>query len=306
MRVLITGATSFLGQKLLETFLNKGYHCYAIVRPESISKIERYANHQRLHIVKSDIAAIDNWKKEVKECDLFYHLAWSGEGAVGRADPVIQEKNVKITLECMLVAAELKCKRFIFAGSQAEYGPTNDIIDEKYPCQPVIEYGKGKLKVYELCTELSKKINIEYVHCRIFSVYGEGDHTWTLVSQCVQSFLANKIIDLSSCEQLWNFLYVDDAVYMMYMLGLCELSDDTRYNIASDDTRPLKEFVHEIWTLCENKGKANFGGRTGEIEKAYGINPSAKKIFNTINWTPKTTFKEGILTLVNSERKKGI
>ena len=147
---------------------------------------------------------------------------------------------------------------------------------------------------------------MEYVHCRIFSVYGAGDHPWTLVSQCIDSFLADQNVDLSSCEQTWNFLYVDDAVYMMYLLGLCELYEkDTIYNIASADTRPLKDFVHDIWTACGCKGIANFGGRVGAIEKAYGINPCADKLFRTIQWMPTTSFPDGIMEIIR-ERKSSI
>lgn len=306
MRIVITGATSFLGQGLLKTLLNYNHDCYAIVRPESLSKLEHFAPHPNLHLVAKDVTDIHGWKEQVGETDLFYHFAWGGVGSVGRADSAIQEKNVQTALACMNAASEMNCKRFLFAGSQAEYGLTNDFVDELHLCQPVIEYGKAKLKVKKLCTELSRTLNIEYVHCRIFSVYGTGDHPWTLVSQCIDSFSKNQTIDLSSCEQMWNFLYVDDAVYMMYLLGLCELYEkDPVYNIASRDTRPLKEFVYDIWSACGCRGTANFGGRKGAIEKAYGINPCADKLFKTIHWTPNVSFKRGIMEIIR-EKENGI
>lgn len=304
MRIVLTGATSFLGKKLMQTILDKGHECYAIVRPESIEKLDACTDSPLLHVVPCDVTNVGSWEASLPNPDLFFHLAWSGVGAAGRADPKIQAKNVETTLECMKAAHRLGCKKFIFAGSQAEYGPTDDLTDETHPCSPIIEYGKGKLEVLKRCTELSHELKMDYVHLRIFSVYGEGDHPWTLVSQCVSSFLKGETVDLSLCEQPWNFLYVDDAAEMMYLLG-AEKTESGVYNIASTDTRKLKDFVSEIWRLTGEKGRANFGGRVNATEKVYGINPSTDKLQKAISYTPKFSFEQGITSMIkNTEAEK--
>lgn len=304
MRIVITGATSFLGKKLTETILREGHECFAIVRPESVEKLKSLDADELLHIIPCDVTAVDEWKASLPSFDVFFHLAWSGVGAAGRANPEIQAKNVETTLECMKAAKQLGCKKFVFAGSQAEYGPTDDLTDENHPCSPIIEYGKGKLEVLRRCTELSRILDMDYVHLRIFSVYGEGDHPWTLVSQCVRSFLNGETVDLSLCEQPWNFLYVDDAAEIIYLLGTRETEQGV-YNIASSDTRPLKDFVTEMWRLTGEKGNPNFGGRVNAAEKVYGINPCIEKLQNALQFTPKHTFEQGIKSMIkNAEVSK--
>lgn len=292
---VITGGTSFIGIALLKELLEQGYACYSIVRPESPRVSLLPMENERLHIVYADLHDITSWEKRIPSCQVFYHLAWGGVGAQGRADTVIQEDNVQLSLACMESAARLGAKRFLFAGSQAEYGILDGFITEDSPCLPEIEYGKAKLRFLEIGKHRAAQLSMEYVHLRIFSVYGPHDHPWTLTNQCLQTFLRNERIALSSCRQLWNYVYVDDAARAIRMMGECPLPDGKPvYHIAGEDTRVLSDFVDAMWHAAGCRGSIGYNERGNTLEKPHGIHPSVERLVSATGWHQSITFEDGI------------
>ena len=196
-RVVMTGATSFLGKYLIDELGNRGMEVLAIIRPDSRKK-DMYQNVSHVRTVLVDMDDVERWKNEIGNADYFMHLGWDGVGAAGRADVNIQNKNIRDALNCMRGAEALGCKAFLFAGSQAEYGPQTDLISEDTVCNPVIEYGKAKLQVCNQAMALAQNSPMRYYHTRIFSVYGEGDHPWALVSNCIRTLCEGAEMKLSS------------------------------------------------------------------------------------------------------------
>ena len=290
---IITGATSFIGAGLVSALLDKGVDCYAIVRRESKNLGVLPTQHPKLHLVWGNASEPETWMKDVPGCDVFFHFAWDGVGAVGRANPEMQKQNVGMAEECLKAAAALGCRRFVFAGSQAEYGINDGYITESTECHPNIEYGKGKLAFLQRAVPLSKELGIEYVHLRIFSVYGPGDHPWTLVSRCLDVFSQGGEMDLSPCTQKWNFLYVTDAAEAIIRLGDCPLDEDPVYNIAGEETKPLKEYVEAMRGICGG-GTPKYGTLENKAEPPHGIDPSIRKMQRATGWRMETDFETGI------------
>ena len=82
----------------------------------------------------------------------------------------------------------------------------------------------------------------------------------------IRKMLKNEDVQLSSCQQKWNFVYIKDAVKQMYLL--CQHALETEdfkseiYLIGSHDTRILKDYVIEMYKLTESKSNLIFGGYT--------------------------------------------
>jgi nucleoside-diphosphate-sugar epimerase len=235
---------------------------------------------------------------------VFIHLAWAGTGHGGRDNTVIQQQNVKCTKEAMQAAHQMGCKLFVMAGSQAEYGITNEPQKEDMECQPFSEYGKAKLQVQQECSRLAEKLGMKYLHLRIFSLFGENDHPWTLVMSCIDKMLRNEPIELSSCTQNWNFLYVKDAAWQI--VQLCEYALETDgfnheiYNVASDDTRPLKQFVECMKKMTKSQSELRYG--TIVPERFVSLQPSLAKLQMVVKEMRITPFELIIKKIVNSRR----
>lgn len=302
---VVSGGTSFLGRHLIAQLLEQQHVVYVIVRPES-KNLSALSTHPNCRVILSDIAQVHQWKRSIPHADFFLHLAWAGEGMKGRADPSFQKRNIETSLACMQCAAELGTRRFIFFGSQAEYGVQSAPVDENSLCVPITEYGKAKYEFGELARPLAQKLGIGYVHLRIFSVYGPGDHPWTLVNSCVKAFLKGESIQLSSCEQPWNFLYIRDFARAIIMLCDCEKEEVCSViNIAGDETRPLREYVDTLWRLCGKQGTPLYGTIGNCLERPYGIMPNNMKLHQLINWSQQVSFEAGALDVISQQRKGG-
>lgn len=260
MTYIITGATSFLGVEVAKTLINQGHQVTAICRHGS------YGLKNLPGEVKVVFAEMDEYgslDKKIDNADVFIDLAWAGTGHDGRDDEEVQRQNIECTRQAMLVAHQMECRLFVMAGSQAEYGSTTESQCETLVCQPFSEYGKAKLKVREMGFDLAEQSGMKYMHLRIFSLIGENDHPWTLVMSCVDKMLRNEPIDLSLCTQNWNFLYVKDAARQIEQLCKHAIQEDgfvhEIYNIASDDTRPLRDFVERMKELTSTKSDLHYG-----------------------------------------------
>ena len=260
MTYIITGATSFLGVEVAKTLINQGHQVTAICRHGS------YGLKNLPSEVKVVFAEMDEYgslDKKIDHADVFINLAWAGTGHGGRDDIEVQQQNIELARQAMLAVHRMGCRLFVMAGSQAEYGSTTEPQNEAMTCQPFSEYGKAKLRVREMGFDLAEQLGMKYMHLRIFSLIGENDHPWTLVMSCVDKMLRNEPIDLSPCTQNWNFLYVSDAARQISQLCKHALENEEFvheiYNIASDDTRPLRDFVERMKELTKSKSELHYG-----------------------------------------------
>lgn len=306
MRAVVTGATSFVGAAAMKEMLNRGHEVIAVVRPssEKLAAVtgpnERAIREGRLKIVENDLSAPQLLLgKTGNTCDMFLHFGWGGSGSGARTDKKLQERNLLYSLDTIRAAKELGCRRFLFSGSQAEYGLCNTKMTEETECAPRSAYGEAKLKMRYEGWELCRKLGLSYIHTRIFSAYGPGDHPWTLVETCIDAFKKGETISLGACTQLWNFLYITDLARAMCALAempeeRLERAENPVFNLAGEDTRPLKEFVEEIRSVCGGRGICAYATRKENAEGAVNLIPDISKLCWATGWRPETDFKTGI------------
>lgn len=303
-KAVVTGSTSFVGHELVKQLLEGGEKVYAVVRPGS-PNLTVLQDCGGAEIIPLDLKDLNLLPLKVKEADVFFHLGWDGSGAQMRSQADIQQENIGHALRAVHAAHSLGCRRFVFTGSQAEYGPQSQVLREDIPCMPVTEYGKAKLSTGIKTREAAESLGMEYVHGRIFSVYGPEDHPWTLISECIRRFAKEEEVALSSCGQMWNYLFVKDAARAIIALSAVNRQDaNPIYNIAGTDTRVLKDFVEELHALMGCRGKPCYGSRPAGLEKPYSMVPDVKKLMDATGWAPQVSFQEGILKTL--ERNLGI
>lgn len=302
MKFIITGATSFIGVELTHYALSMGDEVIAVCRKGSagISKLGAYPN---LKIVYSELSEYANLDNQIEKADVFINLAWEGTGHSGRDITDIQKDNIAHSLDAIKVAASIGCSLFVEAGSQAEYGTVLEKISETTPCNPFSEYGKAKLAVKEQGSKIANALGMKYLHLRIFSLYGEDDHPWTLVMSALDKMLKDESVDLSPCTQNWNYLYVKDAVEQI--IGLCRFAlnqsdfEHEVYNIASNDTRVLRDFVLKMKEISRSTSKLNFGVKVST--NLVSLQPDIRKTERDSGFTNYHSFEDVIERIVNKK-----
>ena len=301
MTYIVTGATGFIGSALIKYLVSNNHNVYAICRDKNKFK-EKYHNYSNLTIIECDLDNYNKLKLEIPHADIFINLAWGGITKDDRNNTEVQNLNIKYSLNAISVAKEIGCSVFVEAGSQAEYGIVSSVITENTNCNPYTEYGKAKLAIKEHAWSYSEKLNIKYIHLRIFSVYGENDHEWSMIPNCALKLIKGDALEMSMCNQMWNFLYVDDCVKQIALLSeyannnsdfKCEI-----FNIASDDTRILKSYIEEMKVLSGSKSIIKYGAINQD--KIVSLTPCTEKTKSAIGFISKVTFKEGFTKIINS------
>ena len=307
-RIVITGATGFIGRNVAAQLLEQGARVFALVRQESSQK-HLLPAHKHLYQVACSLADVERCVQEIKKADAFLHFAWGGVNREEIDSPVIQAGNIAGSLGCVRAAKALGCRVFMDAGSRVEYGIQPDgVMSEDRECSPVNEYGRAKLEFYRQAAPLCKEWGMTYYHLRFFSVYGTGDHPWSIISTLVRDLPLGKTVSLSACRHRWNFMDIRDAARAV--VELYRFSDDHAcecyaVNVASKDTRVLKEFVEEIHSLCEKNGQLEFGTFVQAKEGALSICPTVEvlKELTGETWEEKVSFTEGIRAMLDAARE---
>lgn len=283
MRIVITGATGFIGSNLAKLLLEKGAEVFVLVRPES-SHLEALPKDEKLHMVSCGLSNVMDCIGQIGQADAFFHLAWGGVNRQEIDSPEVQAKNVAGSLECIRAAKALSCSVFMDAGSRVEYGLTDGIMSEDRECAPINQYGKAKWEFYQKAAPLCKELGLHYFHLRFFSVYGPGDHPWSIISTLVRELPQGKSVSLSACLHQWNFMYIEDAVQAVYELyrHLPSEKDSPKIseivNVASRDTRVLRSFVEEVWKEAGGRGSLEYGSFVQAKEGALSVRPSVEKL----------------------------
>ena len=302
MRYIITGGASFIGVALSKLLLKEGHEVIVVCRRESKSLGNIPQDDKMKIVLYNGLDDISSIAKEVDYADVFVHLAWAGTSHEGRHDKALQDNNIKYSLEAIDVADKLHCKLFMETGSQAEYGLVNTLFTEEAACHPDNEYGRAKHEFGEKASIKCQKLGLKYIHLRIVSIFGETDHAWTLVMSSIRKMLNNEDVQLSSCEQLWNFVDIKDAVMQMYLLCQYALNNEQYtsdvFHIGSNDTRKLRSFVEEMYILTESKSKLLFGQYTPA--NVVSLNPSMEKTRKaTGGFISSRTFGQVVNCIIN-------
>ncbi|WP_448946600.1 NAD-dependent epimerase/dehydratase family protein [Lachnoanaerobaculum sp.] len=308
MRILITGAASFLGRHLVEYFLSKEEEVLALVRENArgADDLLGYEANNKFKLIVLDMKDIERLDSDFDVC---IHLAWGGIGKEGRMDKSIQRENINAAIKLMRVCKERGAKRFLFAGSQAEYGQTLSDIEGKYgkdfdinaipkqgedaPTNPKSEYGKAKLELKSKLKNLGDSLGIEYVHMRIFSVFGSGDHETSLISTCIRDFKENKDVHIGECIQSWNYIYIKDLCEAIYLLSKKDLQGEFVFNVAGENNRILMDYVKDIKKLLNSTGNIVVEKKEAASEGLPFLNPSIERL-KRVGFVESYGFEKGI------------
>ncbi len=263
-RAVVTGASGMIGAALIRRLIREKTEVLAIVRPGS-KKQGQIPASPLVTVLPCPLSGLDSLPGRVDGgFDAFYHFAWDGTFGESRDDAYLQNNNVRWTLDAVRAAHLLGCRIFVGAGSQAEYGRAEGKLRPRMAVSPETGYGIAKYTAGKLSALYAAQLGISHVWGRILSVYGPGDNPFTMVSSTVQKLLRGEKPALTKGEQMWDYLYCDDAAEAFYRMG--ERGCDGVYCVGGGQPKPLKDYITAIRDAVDPSLPLGFG------EVPYGEN----------------------------------
>jgi len=235
-KVLLTGATGFIGHHLVDLLKSEGFDVRCLVRKTSnISKLVG-----KVEFAYGEVTSPESLEEAVKGVDYIVHLA----GVIKALNPEgYYRVNTQGTIN--LFNATLKnnqnIKRFVFISSQAASRPSETPIKENEPSAPVTSYGKSKLETEKFLNQNSDKLPVTII--RPSAVYGPGDKEFLPVYQMI-----NKGIEVlvKGGKTKLSFVYAKDLVKSIYLAMLSEKTIGKTYFSCHPEVIQLIDFYKAI------------------------------------------------------------
>lgn len=291
MKIVITGANSFIGRRLAVKAAEREWETVLVMRSGNMPPV---AGARTVYL---DMKDYDRLGALTGPCDCLVHLAWNGTRGASRMDTARQAENVHWSLSAVQSVLCEGCGRIILAGSQAEYGPHMGQITEESECRPNTEYGKAKLDLYQKVLPLCQNVGAKLVEPRFFSLYGPGDYAGTMTMSILRDMLSGNPCRLTKGTQNWDYLYIDDAVEAL--ARLCEnIYPEGVYNFGSGDVRMLRDYVQQMAKITGSRSRLQFGAVPYPETGAVSLWPNVRKLRHTLNWTPRVPFEDGVRNIL--------
>lgn len=282
-----------IGVALIEECLRHDIEIYAVVRSSS-GKAGRLPLSEKIHLTDCSLEDLSDLPGRIPGgCDTFYHIAWGNTGEARNKSTELQSRNIFYTLQAVRAAAELGCRRFIGAGSQAEYGPMDvEKISPDSPVNPSTPYGASKLAAGHLAGMLCRELGMECIWPRIFSVYGKYEKETTMVASGLRKMLAGEPTEFTPAMQRWDYLYSRDAGRAFYLIGE-KGKGGSVYCVGSGQARTLKEYIEEMAALT-GAGKPGIGAKPYPPGAVMNLCADIGTLTGDTGFIPEYTFEQGI------------
>ena len=207
MRVLITGATGFVGNYVVRESLKQGHHVIATSR--NSEKARMYEWFSQVQYIPYDLNVVqENLLQFFREPEVVIHLAW--EGLPNYREMFHLERNLLCNYLFVKNMIEHGLQSLVVTGTCSEYGMQNGALNEDMEAKPDNPYALAKDCLRKFLEQLQKKIDFDLKWIRLFYMYGEGQSPNSILSQLEAALeRGNKIFNMSGGEQLRDYLPVE-------------------------------------------------------------------------------------------------
>lgn len=260
-KAIVTGATGFIGRYLVWELLRAGYQVTALVRNSEKAKsvLEATDTPSLLRIINCDLSQLTSVLPElVGPQDYFFHMAWGGVSGPLLSDYTTQINNVQYAVNAIRLAKQLGCKRFIGAGSLHELECINEMETSTGKVSPGNYYKTAKLAAHYLCRLEAIQLGIDFLWPRLTNTYGVGEVSARLLNSIIRQLLRGESPSLTEGTQLYNFIYITDAVRAYRLIAEKGISFE-HYIIGSEEVRPLREYLIQVQKIVAPKIELGFG-----------------------------------------------
>lgn len=298
MRVFVTGASGFIGSWLCRTLIEEGHEVSVLLRnPEKSWRLQDIIAN--CHVINGDLTAIEKIEDELAlfSPEAICHLGWQGVSNIDRNN-LIQLENVADLGKLFSIAERLKVNSFVALGSQAEYGPVANKISPNQATKPSTLYGQVKLNCSQLGSFFAVRGTTRFAWLRVFSTYGAMDHPYWMIPYLINQLLNDQVPKLTKGEQLWDFLYVQDAVRAI--IAVLNSSRATGiYNLGSGSAPSLRSTIEIIRNLVNPDLSLGFGDVAYRPDQVMHLEADISSLTQDTGWVPEVKLDQGLAQTVD-------
>lgn len=288
-RVLVTGASGFIGRNTLGPLLEAGFEVHAVSRDPP--------SHGGVHWHGRDLldpAAGETLVHELEPTHLL-HLAWYAEP--GRYWTAAENVDWLAASLRLLRAFAGPGRRAVTAGTCAEYDWSSGVCAEREtPLDPATLYGECKRSLSAVGERLAAETGLSLAAGRVFFVYGPGEHPQRVVASVATSLLRGEEAPCTSGSQVRDYLHVADVASAFVALLRSDVTGPV--NIGSGEPLPVRRLLLTVGEAVGAPELIRFGERPERPGDPPLIVADTRRLADEVSWAARHTLGSGIADTV--------
>lgn len=310
MKIILTGATGFLGGWLIPELLNKSFEVVVLRSPKGkisyqsnsqyfIKKFSKYCREEVLNLL--DYSAVEKIIKEIKP-DVVIHMAAVGDITVAKDNPKYTYETSSNSTLNLLEAIRLHCPNSLFLSHTTDkvYGNNITPFDEQMKFDPSHIYSAAKVSQEHLTKIYAESYGVRAATIRCGNYFGGYDFNFSrIVPYVIKSAIQKNKIQLRSDGTFTrDFLYIKDAVMINFLLMDKMTSSDnpfkygSAYNFSLEIELSVIEIVNKLLKLCGSKTEVEIVSNA--TQETPNMLLDCKKAKKELGWLPKYTLEQGL------------
>jgi len=291
-RVLVTGATGFIGRHALPALVKRRFEVHAVSH-RAAAQVEADVRWHRADLLEP--AEIQRLAAEVEASHLL-HFAWYAAPKDYRTSSE-NLRWVQATIELVRAFREAGGERAVLAGTCFEYDGRYGFCSEVLtPLSPSTFYGVCKSSLQQIMTAYSKQSGLSIAWGRIFFLYGPFEPPGRLVSSVIAGLLRHEPVNCSHGNQLRDFMHVADVADAM--AALTSASVPGIVNIGSGRAVPLRDIIFSLADEVSGRGLIKLGAIRVPADEPPIIAADIRRLRDEVGWQPSITLEQGLVDTV--------
>jgi len=304
-KVLVTGASGFIGSHLTEKLVELGADTSVFLRYTSDGRIGnlKYLPADVLkstRVFRGDLKSADGVYRAAKGADVIFHLGASISIPYSYIDPRdFIDTNVTGTLNVLRATQECDVKKVITTSTSEVYGTAvYTPIDEKHPLQPQSPYAASKVGSDKLAESFYKSFDLPVAIIRPFNTYGPRQSARAVIPTIITQALISDKIKIGSLSPERDFTYVGDSVNGFVQIAESENSTGEVINIGSGESMSIGNLIKIIGSILGRDlesiveiDEERIRPEKSEVMLLLCDNSKAKRL---LGWEPKISLEEGL------------
>jgi nucleoside-diphosphate-sugar epimerase len=295
-RVIITGATGFVGANLVRRLLRDNHEIHALVRPlrpdwrivDLANRIHRYA------VDVTDRGQVRDLVHAVRPHWVF-HLAAYGAYSQQKDAEQIVHTNIIGSMVLLEACADAGVESFIQAGSSSEYGWKNHAPSEEERIEPNSVYAISKAAATHYGQLLARQRNINAITLRLYSIFGPYEEPTRLIPTLLIHGLRSGLPKLVSPGTARDFVYIDDAVdALVHVASMEGVAPGAVYNVCTGTQTDLSTAVACVQELLPIREDPEWGTMPPRFWDTHVWVGDPSRMSRETGWKATTSFRQGL------------
>jgi GDP-4-dehydro-6-deoxy-D-mannose reductase len=278
-KILLTGASGFIGTHLYPALQQAGHEVVALAGRQAVNLCDATA-----------VAALP-------PCEVIVHLAGAGNPTDFDRDPATSwEVNVAGTLHLLNYARACQAQHFILASTYVYGAPEHLPVSEEHPVRPPHAYPRSKYLCEQMLAQFVKDAGLRGTSLRVFNVYGPGQSAHMLIPTLLRQVFQAQM-QLQNPVPRRDFVHVHDVVQAF--VAACARSGEAyaTYNIGSGSSLSVAELVDLLLRLAGTQPTVTYSQqvRSGEVNEVVA---DIAKAARELGWHPSVALEQGLQELL--------